>query len=461
MVYNRSWKAEPVGSRGGALFAGLTLFLLTLAPRFAYAIPAFAAQTGEPCSACHIGFPQLTPYGREFKLEGYVAGGMFPTWKNFALMSQIGFTQLHDKVNGGLATDFKSNDAWAAQQTSLFYGGALDAQLGLGAFVQVTYDGVADQWSWDNTDIRLARPGHLFGKPFFYGFTFNNNPAVTDLWNTPPSWGYPYVPSGLAVGPTAAQQIASLAQGVYGLGAYGALNVTLADMLYGEVDLYKSLPNRMSYALGVGPAAQIQGVIPYARLAVQHQWGNSSIEVGTYALMDQPYPAGMTNGPTDQFFDIAADSQFQYITTQQAFSLQLNFVHESQDWRASYPIGAAGNPADTLDTFTITASELLFQHYGITESFNTIYGNADPVLYAASPVSGNANGKPNTNSWTTELDYYPFNNGGPAWLPWLNAKLFVENTFYPVFNGLAQNYDGFDRNAAANDTLFAGIWLAF
>ncbi len=72
-------------------------------PREAYAIPAFAAQTGERCSACHIGFPQLTPYGRQFKLEGYIASGRFPTWKNFALMSQIGFTQLHDKVPGGLA----------------------------------------------------------------------------------------------------------------------------------------------------------------------------------------------------------------------------------------------------------------------------------------------------------------------------------------------------------------------
>ncbi|MEE3500610.1 hypothetical protein [Acidiphilium acidophilum] len=51
----------------------------------AHAIPAFAAQTGMHCSACHIGFPQLTPYGRMFKLQGYITGGTFPTWKNFAL----------------------------------------------------------------------------------------------------------------------------------------------------------------------------------------------------------------------------------------------------------------------------------------------------------------------------------------------------------------------------------------
>ena len=443
------------GSWRLAAAAGMVAAASLAAPGAAYAIPAFAAQTGEPCSACHIGFPQLTPYGRDFKLEGYIAGGTFPTWKNFAAMSQIGWTQQHDKVPGGLQPGFKSNDAWAAQQTSLFYGGALDSAIGLGAFVQVTYDGVARQWSWDNTDIRLARPGKMFGHPLFWGVTLNNNPGVTDLWNTPPSWGYPYIPSGLANAPAASQQIASLAQTVYGVGLYGALNVTPADMIYAEADLYKSLPQRLGYALGAGAGPKIDGVAPYLRLAFQHQWGNSSIEVGSYALMDRVYPTGVASGPTDQFFDIAADTQFQYITHNQAFSVQANLIHESQDWAASYPLGSVSNRADSLNVATITLSELLYQKFGITESFNTIYGNSDPAYY------GNANGKPNSNSWTTELDYYPFNDGGPKWLPWLNAKFFVENTVYPIFNGLAHNYDGQGTNAQANDTLFAGVWLAF
>ena len=446
-------KSRPTTNRTTA--AAFCLGLLALVPTTAQAIPAFAAQTGEECSACHIGFPQLTAYGREFKLEGYVAGGTFPTWKNFALMSQIGFTTQHDKIPGGLAPGFKSNDAWAAQQTSLFFGGALDASAGLGAFIQVTYDGIAKQWHWDNVDIRIARPGRVFGKSLFWGITFNNAPTVTDLWNSPPSWGYPYIPSGLANGPAAQQQIQALAQGVYGFGAYNALNLNSENMLYTEFDLYKALPNRMSYALGVGPATQVESVIPYARVALQHQWGSSSLEIGTYALMDRPYVAGTINGPTDQFLDVAADSQFQYITGKQAFSVQANFTHESQSWQASFPLGLASNRADTLNTATLTASELLFQKYGVTESFNTIYGSSDTALY------GNANGKPNTDSWTTELDYYPFNNGGPKWLPWLNAKIFVENTLYPTFNGLARNYDGAGTNAQANDTFFTGIWLAF
>ena len=38
----------------------------------AWAVPSFARQTGMACSACHTVFPELTPFGREFKLSGYV-----------------------------------------------------------------------------------------------------------------------------------------------------------------------------------------------------------------------------------------------------------------------------------------------------------------------------------------------------------------------------------------------------
>lgn len=425
--------------------AGMVAASFLAAPQAAYAIPAFAAQTGEPCSACHIGFPQLTPYGRDFKLEGYIAGGMFPSWKNFAVMSQIGLT--HTRANG-LIDSKNPNDTWEAQQTSLFYGGALDANIGLGAFVQVTYDGVARQWGWDNTDIRLARPGKLFGKPLYWGVSLNNNPGVTDLWNTPPSWGYPYIPSGIAPAPAAEQQITAIAGAVYGIGVYGALNVTPADMIYAEADLYKGLPDHTSYMVGVDGEPPIDGVVPYARLAFQHTWGNSSIEVGTYALMDRLYPAGMKTGPSDQFLDLAADSQFQYITHNQAFSVQANMIHESQSWSASCPSGIGCNRADSLNMATITVSELWRQQFGLTESFNTIYGNADAGQY------GTVNGKPNSNSWTTEVDYYPFNDGGPKWLPWLNAKFFLEDTVYTVF-------DGTPDGAQDNNTVFGGIWLVF
>ena len=55
---------------------GLSALLLALWPVGAQAIPAFNRQTGQNCVACHAGgqFPELTPYGRLFKLTGYTIG---------------------------------------------------------------------------------------------------------------------------------------------------------------------------------------------------------------------------------------------------------------------------------------------------------------------------------------------------------------------------------------------------
>jgi hypothetical protein len=428
--------------------------------RSAQAIPAFAAQTGLPCSTCHIGFPQLTPFGRIFKMEAYDLGELnTPDAKNYAAMVQAGFTHLKDKVPGGMSSDYPSNNAWSIQQTSLFFGGVLDKNLGLGAFVQGTFDGVAHQFHWDNVDIRWHDDTRLFGDPLIYGVSFNNNPAVTDLWNTLPAWGYPYVPSGLAPGPTAGLQIASLGQSVAGVGLYGALNLTSADLAYAEFDLYKALPNHTAYMLGVGPEAPVDGVIPYWRLAYQHNEGANSIEVGTSGLEDQLYPSGFSHGATDSMLDIGFDAQFQHITPTQALSLQLSYFHEYQHWGASYALGNTQNLNDGLDQESVTLSYLWHQMLGATESYTVTTGKGDTGLYNVS--TANANGKPNTASLTTELDYYPFNQGGPAFLPWANAKIFVEDTYYPYFNGLAHNYDGAGRSASGNDTVFTGIWLVF
>ena len=55
----------------------LALVLVLVTASFdAHAIPAFNRQTGQNCVACHAGgqFPDLTAYGRLFKLTGYTIG---------------------------------------------------------------------------------------------------------------------------------------------------------------------------------------------------------------------------------------------------------------------------------------------------------------------------------------------------------------------------------------------------
>ena len=66
----RSWSKYLTG-------LALALVGLLLADPPAKAVPNFAAQTGQPCTACHIGGygPQLTPLGRAFKIGGYTQRG--------------------------------------------------------------------------------------------------------------------------------------------------------------------------------------------------------------------------------------------------------------------------------------------------------------------------------------------------------------------------------------------------
>ena len=53
-----------------------TGMLLVLLNTSSYAIPTFSRQTNMPCSSCHYTYPELTPFGRLFKLNGYTLTGI-------------------------------------------------------------------------------------------------------------------------------------------------------------------------------------------------------------------------------------------------------------------------------------------------------------------------------------------------------------------------------------------------
>ena len=59
-------------SRGRLLGAlGMAVVLAGALASPVRAIPSFARQTKMPCSVCHTQFPELTEFGRMFKLNGY------------------------------------------------------------------------------------------------------------------------------------------------------------------------------------------------------------------------------------------------------------------------------------------------------------------------------------------------------------------------------------------------------
>src|SRR5215472_10385540 len=119
------------------------------------ALPSYARQTGQQCAACHNGFPELTPYGRQFKLNGYSWTGGTSNLPPIAAMAIPTFTNVRKGVDGGLMSGFGYNNDFAFTG-SLFYGGKIFD--GLGTFAQVTYDNVPNRIHWDNIDLRYARP---------------------------------------------------------------------------------------------------------------------------------------------------------------------------------------------------------------------------------------------------------------------------------------------------------------
>jgi hypothetical protein len=73
------WGSLEVQSRASRfttalLYSFLLLAVLLIDCRPAAAIPAFARKYGMPCSACHEAWPKLSPFGQQFKDNGYQMG---------------------------------------------------------------------------------------------------------------------------------------------------------------------------------------------------------------------------------------------------------------------------------------------------------------------------------------------------------------------------------------------------
>ena len=424
------------------------------------ALPAFARLTGLPCAACHTNFPLLTPLGREFKMKGYQFDTTTPTLGQFAMMTVSSLTHTEAGQPGGAAKGFGDNDNLAQDQISLFYGGPIYSRLA--AFVQATYDGVADHFALDNTDFRLANTFQLREIPVTLGLTANNNPTVQDPWNTTPAWGYPFVSSRLAPTPAASPLIAGgLAAQVYGLGAYSLVN----NLVYLEVGGYHHIDTGAQQALGVfNPAADIvEGFAPYWRVALQHNWdGGHYLSLGTFGLDAHTFPGGDQRLGSDRRTDLGVDLEYQWIVPRHSVTVLATGIGEHQRWKASQGLGLTANSADTLNTVKVTGTYMFDLTYALYGTYFTTWGTRDPTLYAPAPISGSRTGRPNSNGWIVEFDYLPFNrSGGPSLWRWFNPKFVVQYTIYNEFNGASHNYDGSGRNASHNNTLYVAAWFAF
>src|SRR5580704_11025244 len=189
----------------------IAMFIVLSQPE-AHAVPSYSRQTGLSCATCHFAPPELTPFGRKFKLEGYTFTTK-PTVTDDSKDHKSGLQLLEAfPLSVVFDTSFTSTKSPQPatqngnfefpQDASLFLAGSWGSHVG--SFAQVTYDTKADHFSWDNTDIRYAdNSRHLFDKPLTWGVTLNNNPTVEDLWNSTPAWGFPWTSTDVAPSPSA------------------------------------------------------------------------------------------------------------------------------------------------------------------------------------------------------------------------------------------------------------------
>jgi len=436
----------------------LALALAGLMATNAAAVPAFAVQTGEPCQACHVGGfgPQLTPFGREFKLQGYtLRTGKF----NVPLSAMVVASYLHTAQPQNPPPDpgFHPNDNVALDQLSFFFAGGFGSHFG--AFVQGTYDGVAAAWHWDNLDLRAVDQVKVGKTDVTLGLSLNNAPTVQDAWNTLPAWGYPYTNSELAPAPSTSPLLnGALAQTSMGLTGYAWIN----DEVYVEGGAYWSPAARTLSDLGVDPTdpGSINGAAPYGRLAFQHDLGKGTLELGVFGLETEIFPGlDHTTGFTDRYTDLGLDGSYvDTLDNTDVLTFNTRYLHESQSLRATCALAGvnSGCAANTVDDFRIDGSYYWRDKIGLTVAVFDTTGSANPTLYA-----GNRTLRPDSDGVTVQLDATPWGDGKGPFGKRFNTRVGIQYTAYGQFNGASRNWDGMGSNAGDNDGLRLFIWSAY
>ena len=448
-----------MGRSGAWVFQRLAgLFLLTLAvvgfsATQAMAVPAFAVQTGQPCSGCHVGGfgPQLTPFGRQFKINGYtIRTNDF----NVPLSAMAVASYINTAKDQAPQPGYTANNNVTLDQASVFLAGGFGAHFG--AFVQGTYDGVGKQWHWDNMDLRAVTTASADGVDMILGASLNNAPTVDDPFNTLVGWGYPYTSSSLSPAPGAGPIIGSFAQNTVGLTVYANLN---SELLL-ETGVYQSPSATFLDDVGIDPTdpGSIRGVAPYGRIAYTKNFGSQNFEVGGFALAANLNPGADTStGLSDHYLDLGLDGSYQYFADDKdVVTVNVRYTNESQSLDASQALGNASNGHDSLNDVRIDASYYWRSQIGLTVGAFDTTGSPDALLYAA-----NRTLKPDSTGVTVQLDGTPFGNGNSPLGKRFNLRLGLQYTAYTEFDGAGRNYDTFGANAADNNTLRLFAWVAY
>lgn len=425
------------------LALGLMTVFTILVPLDAQALPSFARQTGQNCVACHAGgqFPELTPYGRMFKMTGYTIG------QRTVPLSVMGVANYANIAN---PPDGTAKNAEAVFATgSLFLAGKVTDNIG--AFAQITYDNFASDngdgsfsghSNADNMDFRFAN--HIVGdkQDWIYGVSLNNNPSVSDPWNSAAAW-MQYVPAASL----SSHQFADANTPYPGFGSGGNIAGLTAYLfwnktVYAELGTYRTADQALSFmSAGIDDASKTKlsgSNNPYWRLALSHEWGPHNLMVGTSGMIAHVYDVGTDTGdPANlgQFRNNGIDAQYQYILDPHTITAQLAYMRQEQTY------SDATDPGLT-DTNYVSRAKVSYV-------YQAKYGGS--LAYFNQTGTTNVQGDPSTSGFTYEA----------FWIPKQNIRIGAQYTAYSKYQGASDNYDGAGRNANDNNTLFLYAWFAF
>ena len=450
-VSYRTHLASTVATLAGAVG------LLALTATQAAAVPAYAVQTGEACSACHVGAfgPQLTPFGREFKLGGYTMRASDKFTAPVSAMAVFSFVHTAKKLQGAPADHYGLNNNGGLDEASLFLAGGYGSHFG--SFAQMTFDGVGRSIAWDNVDLRAVDQTTLLGKDVVLGLDVNNNPGIQDAFNTMGAWGFPYTDFDLMPGPDASPVSAGgFAQTVLGTSAYAWWD----ESVYAEVGMYWMPGKGFMQAVGTDPSDAggiMDGSAPYFRLAYNKDYGSQNWEVGVFGLFPSLYPDGdRSTGTSDHYEDVGVDASYQFTGDgTNIYQVNTRYTHESQNLAASYLLGNTAHRNNSLNEFRIDGSYYWHNTVGGTVGVFDTWGSTDPIYYG-----GNRTFKPDSQGFIFQIDGTPFGRDATSSDPRFNIRVGLQYVAYTSFNGADGNYDGTGRSASDNNTLRIFTWLA-
>ena len=390
----------------------------------ASAVPSFARQTGLACSSCHTIFPELNSFGRTFKMNGYTLTGIKQvSAKNSDAASGLQFNEIPplsamlvvnvtsvkpDSAVAGTDPGPRTNIA-LPDELSFFFAGEISPHMG--SFIQITMaPAEGPGFAIDNTDIRYAN----HAGDVTYGVTLNNSPTVQDLWNSTPTWGFPFT-AGAGVG---APLIADgLGQNVAGLGAYA----DWGNGIYTELSLYKDTGAAFDASQTAG--GRISGAAPYYRVAWNKNFDSGDyLMVGAYGMQTKLIDGVTYAGPADKYSDNAIDLQYEHnLANSNMISVHTSYTNEKQ----TLDFSGGGNP--TLKSTKLDA----IYHWGY---------HAEAMLGYAG--NSGADGAYDDTAYTAQYSY----------LPWQNTKFTAQ---YVAYNKIG----GSTTNASDANTTTLQAWL--